>query len=395
MQFVTQISQIPNSHEAVNELIAPLRRDGLSCLVVYYTDNHDPEVIRQTLLTAFPSIPFIGCSSCKGLMTEAGHFKEPIIGLMAFYDPGSHAYGSGFSEILSDTNIKSATNHALNQALVMANRVGEVPSVIVLHSTPGHEEEIISHIRKLFGTLVPIIGGSAADSKVHGHWSVLSDKKTSQNGLVLQLCFPSSPISYGFSAGYSPTEFVGVVTKSNGRILLEIDHEPAKKIYTEWVSDHSNIEISDQYIFEHVTSFPLGRVVGDLYEQPYYKLTHPIRITDNGGLELFANIYEGEEVTLMTGSREQLVNRASRVIKETNAINYTNSPIIGAISIYCAGAMLRLGDDIVRVQQQMKKQLNDTPFICPFTFGEQGRFSGGDYAHGNLMISSVLFYDSE
>lgn len=57
--------------------------------------------------------------------------------------------------------------------------------------------------------------------------------------------------------------------------------------------------------------------------------------------------------------------------------------------------MLRLKDDMERVQLQMKEQLNGAPFICPFTFGEQGRFAGGENAHGNLMISSVIFYDSE
>ncbi len=36
----------------------------------------------------------------------------------------------------------------------------------------------------------------------------------------------------------------------------------------------------------------------------------------------------------------------------------------------------------------------DIPFITPFTFGEQGRLPHGELAHGNLMVSSVIFLDS-
>ena len=34
------------------------------------------------------------------------------------------------------------------------------------------------------------------------------------------------------------------------------------------------------------------------------------------------------------------------------------------------------------------------PFITPFTFGEQGRLPHGELAHGNLMVSSVIFLES-
>ncbi|EGR1019347.1 histidine kinase, partial [Vibrio cholerae] len=61
---------------------------------------------------------------------------------------------------------------------------------------------------------------------------------------------------------------------------------------------------------------------------------------------------------------------------------------------FCAGSMLRLGQDIHKVQQKIMEQLNGCAFICPFTFGEQGRFINGENAHGNLMISSVVFYEA-
>lgn len=47
--------------------------------------------------------------------------------------------------------------------------------------------------------------------------------------------FPSQSVFSGFSAGYSPTEFSGFITKAKGRVIEEIDGEPASNLYKEWV----------------------------------------------------------------------------------------------------------------------------------------------------------------
>ncbi len=396
MQFATSITSSLDINDAFHQL-----RQGLpvnkqpSCLVFYYTEEYCAQILWQQCSDYFPDSSIIGCSSCKGIITDHGYFSGPTLALMAIYDSGLSSYGSGIADFNQFDQVDVAVAHAINCALINADRTGEVPNLIVLHSTPGQEEQIIQAIDTIFSTRVPIIGGSAADNSIENKWSVMTEQDWTNNGIAVQLYFPSRSLATGFSAGYSPTEFVGTVTKASGRVIYEIDGESAQEIYKEWVSDHSNLQFCDSYVFEEITSYPIGRVAGDLYDQPYYKLTHPTRITQHGGLEVFANVTSGEEITLMTGSREQLINRASRVINEAKSKNYTESPQLGAISIFCAGAMLRLKDDMERVQLQMKEQLNGAPFICPFTFGEQGRFAGGENAHGNLMISSVIFYDSE
>lgn len=395
MRLITTFTHITDPVSAVNSLKATLTMEELSCLVFYYTDEYPADILSSAFQQAFPDIPYIGCSSCKGVMTEQGYHAGPVVAVMAIYDRPDGACGTGFSQWRQGSDLRESTRAAIQQALVSANRVGEVPSLIILHATPGNEELVIDEIDHTFGTLVPIIGGSAADSYIQEHWSCMTEAGWTQSGLAVQLVFPSKPLTTGFSAGYSPTEFVGTVTRASGRFIHEIDGEPAKQMYKEWISDHSSVQISEHYLFHHVTRFPLGRIAGHIHQQPYYKLSHPVRMTRSGSMEMFASVKEGETVTLMTGSRDQLINRASRVVKEANTQNYQASQLLGAIIIYCAGSMLRLGSDIRLVQRQLTSQMNGQPYICPFTFGEQGRFIGGENAHGNLMISSVLFYESE
>ncbi|WP_371989138.1 FIST signal transduction protein [Vibrio amylolyticus] len=394
MQFNTHVSHKSVPLSAVKEIVASISHDNLSAVICYFTQEYSAKELQQAFHLLLPNIPIIGCSSCKGVMTEKGVHFGPVVGVLTIQDEKSSAYGSALVETNEFHDIKESANEALNQALKKANRIGEVPSFIVLHATPGIEEPLIEAIDEYFHTQVPIIGGSAADDRIEGHWSIFTETGSTTAGLALQLFYSSKNVTAGLSAGYSPTEFIGTVTKANNRELLEIDHQPAKDVYLEWISDHAGIELPNHFVFDLVTEFPIGRSVGKVYSKPYYKLSHPINITDNKGLLLFTNIQQGDEVTLMSGGKKQLIARASRIINETKHQIQFENDVIGAICIICAGAMLYLKQDIHDVFKNILQELNNRPFICPFTYGEQGRFIDGKNAHGNLMISSAVFHSN-
>ncbi|MEF1185587.1 FIST C-terminal domain-containing protein [Vibrio sinaloensis] len=80
------------------------------------------------------------------------------------------------------------------------------------------------------------------------------------------------------------------------------------------------------------------------------------------------------------------------MIREARRQSELNTQLTGAICVICAGAMLHLEEDMGKVYDKIKHEMGDIPFICPFTFGEQGRFINGDNGHGNLMISAATFY---
>ncbi|WP_295893284.1 FIST N-terminal domain-containing protein [uncultured Vibrio sp.] len=367
-------------------------RDKLSSIICYYTEEYPAYELQQAFGLLLPKIPIIGCSSCKGVMTEKGVHLGPVVGLLAIYDSEDSAYGTALVETNKRQDIESATMQALTEALSKADRIGEVPGFILLHATPGIEEPLIKAIDDYFHTPVPIIGGSAADDRIEGQWSIFTEGGATTDGIALQLFYPSISVTAGLSAGYSPTEFVGTVTQSKNRELLEIDHQPAKEVYLEWISDHAGIELPNHFVFDLVTEFPIGRSVGEVYSKPYYKLSHPINITENDGLLLFTDINAGDEITLMSGAKKQLITRASRIINETKHQIQFDDDMIGAMCIICAGAMLYLKQDIHKVYKNILEELNHKPFICPFTYGEQGRFIDGKNAHGNLMISSAVFH---
>ncbi len=54
---------------------------------------------------------------------------------------------------------------------------------------------------------------------------------------------------------------------------------------------------------------------------------------------------------------------------------------------------MHIKSSMLDVCDSVNTAMHGAPYICPFTFGEQGRFTGGENAHGNLMVSTVLFHN--
>ena len=396
MRLKTAISNNPDANDAIKEIRSSINLTCISAIVCYYTETYSNQNLSSFFSCYFPDIPIIGCSSCNGLMTDKGIHSGTVIGVMAIYDDSkSSAYGTAYVSLKDCTQYDEIVGSAVNEALLKANRVGEVPDFIVLHSTPGNEERIIEAIDAQFGTQVPIIGGTAADNNIVGNWSVSNEHNDSSEALTILVGFLSIPVATSLSVGYSPTEYSGRVTKACGRYIYAIDKMPAKQVYQQWLSEWSGLSILDEYLFDYISEFPIGNVVGHIDNQPYFKLSHPIRITDEDALEMFSESKVGETITLMTGSKAHLIERASRFVKDANIKNYNETEMVGGIIIFCAGSMLHLGKQMREVYEKIISQMNGCPFICPFTFGEQGKLVGGENAHGNLMISSAIFYESE
>ena len=390
MKFLSKVSYSLDDKIAVDELLLGVETpEDIACLICYCTEEYSTLAVQRYFVDALPNIPIHGCTTCHGIMTETGFHSGPVIGVLIIYDSGINAYGTGIKHF--SQSIEQSTFDAIDLALKNANREGEIPDLILLHSTPGNEEKVMAAIDSKFGTEVPIIGGSAADNQVSGNWSIFTEESLSINGVSLTVFFSSQSIYSSFSAGHTPTRYSGTVTKVRNRILLEIDHRPAATVYNEWTNFHLGGS-DDGYIFEKSSVYPLGRKVGTSYNYPYFKLSHSIRETECNGIELFTDINEGDTIYLMQGSKQQLISRAANIIHSSYYNDMDLEEKLGAINIFCAGPMLNLKQDMDEVCDQINQALNGLPYICPFTFGEQGRLSGGENAHGNLMVSSATFY---
>lgn len=332
-----------------------------------------------------------GATSCLGVMSEAGPCISGGLGAFAIWDDDGD-FGTGLRPLGDDS--RRAAKAAAEAALRAADRLGEAPDVIWLSCSPGSEEEVLAGVEDVVGGNVPILGGSAADDTVEGHWQVFDTTQSQSDGVIVSVLFPSKPISFAYHNGYAPTAHEGIVTKCDGRLLQEIDGRPAADVYREW-TDHKIIPdtVSERTaILSESTLSPLGRHLDDVGGVPFYLLFHPAGLRTDGALELFADTHEGDTLTLMQGAPAHLTQRAGKVAAlAAQSGNFEPDKIAGALMVYCGGCMLAVKDQLKDVSDGVATALPGVCFMGVYTFGEQGMVMGSRNRHGNLMISAIVF----
>jgi len=377
--------------EAYNLLVSRLESPP-DFIAVYATDTYDLDKLLSLLKQAAPNAQIFGGTTCLGVMTEEGFHSNngSGLGMLGICDK-SGSYGVGASLTGDDPRASAAA--AVTEALEQSQRLGQMPGLVTMCAAPGYEELMILGIQDVIGPDVPVSGGSSADNAINGQWKQFANDKVYSNALVVATIFPSMPVGYAFHSGYSPTELSGTVTRCKDRIIYEIDGRPASHVYNDWTNGElSDILATGGNVLAANTLRPLGKVVGQVESIPYYRLIHPIMIHPDGSITLFATVYPGDELTLMTGTRESLVSRAGRVVQAAlDSKSLAQSQISGVLMNYCAGCMLKVKDDMPKVVDGVSSTLNGKPFLGAFTFGEQGCFLGGENCHGNLMISVLAF----
>ncbi|WP_375754021.1 FIST signal transduction protein [Vibrio sp. HN007] len=396
MQLHSCFSHNRSESEAVAEIAKKLGSDRPAFIVCYYTEEYSVPLLSSALSGTFSESIIQGCSSFQGVVTDEGYHEGPVVAILAFFDNSQLAgFGSALEHFpakeCSQQDISELAQKTLDRAIEQANRIGELPSLVILHSTIGHEEGLVESIESRLGGNVNLIGGSAADNNLENKWSILCDNQYSHSGLSVSVLYSSVQSSTAFSSGHFPTDFQGIATKTSGRTLLEIDGENASDVYSNWVKAHFSKVVEEGDYKKLTAIYPLGRVAGEVFGSPYFKLSHPLDITPDG-IPLFTNIDEGDRVHLLAGGKEQLIKRAGMVTQSAINAHPTDISLFGGVNIFCAGSMSIILDKADKVYESMAKAYGNHPFICPFTFGEQGCFINGENAHGNLMVSSAIFY---
>ncbi|MEM9813798.1 MAG: FIST N-terminal domain-containing protein [Pseudomonadota bacterium] len=361
-------------------------------LAIYTSTAHNADALREHV-AATGAGAIHGGTSCLGVMAGGRMCSDDGrgMGLFALWDDDG-AYGTGIAPI--GDNPRGAASLAVTRALEAAGRVGEAPDLVWLTAAPGTEESLIAGIEDVVGSNAPIVGGSAADNDLSGAWQVFDGEMTLGAGVAVSVLFPSSRVSTAYQSGYAPTETAGRVTGVERRCVREIDGRPAMEVYSGWTKGAVAPDASagPEMILSASTFHPLGRHVGEIADVPFYLLTHPAAANPDGSIELFADVEEGEELTLMSGSADSLVSRAGRVASlSVKRGGLVASDIAGALVIFCGGCMLAVRDRMDEVASEVDRALGGAPSLGIFTFGEQGAVLGESNRHGNLMISCVTF----
>ena len=185
-----------------------------------------------------PNVKIHGITSVAGLMTNEGLHVGKVVGVLGVADEGVQ-FGVGGVDPDQAPSLKDAGKTAILRAIADAGRQpNEKPDLILCAASMRHggEMKLLDGIASIVGPDVPVMGGNAGDEKSDHHWSQFTRTSTYREGLVLTAVYCKRKLGWAFESGFRITDKTGIVTKSDGKTLYEIDHRPALNIYNEWLN---------------------------------------------------------------------------------------------------------------------------------------------------------------
>jgi len=390
-----------DSQEAVKEALAKLKKDlqGKTphFLFLFYTVGYDGKVILNEIRKELgEGTQIYGGTSCLATLTKDGYHlgKTGSLALLGVASPDYH-FGVGGVSLDDFPSAKEAGREAVLLAIKKAGKIGEKPKLVLLTAAPGKEEEIILGIEEVVGKEVPIIGGSSGDNDISGKWQQFALDRVYSNGIALAVVYTENKIGFAYEAGYERTERIGKITKAQGRVIYEIDGRPAAEVYNEWTGGLIKEKLTKGgSVLTKTTFFPLAKVVPSLIGEPQVISIHPLGVNlPEKSLTVFANVKEGEEIMLLRGNWQILLNRAQITpAKAMNLFHLQKKDVLFSLYTYCAGTMLAIPEgEREKIPLLIKNEIGEAPFLGTFTFGEQGYLPGIGNRHGNLVNSVVIF----
>ena len=390
--------------EAVSLVQNKLGEKSPDYIILFSTVGYDSEVVLGEVNKLFPNTQVYGGTSCAAVITKDDYHAGEVgsLALMGVYSENI-SFGAGGADLDEEISAREAGRKAITEAVKNVGRDGEIPELVLITTAPGEEEEILLGIEDVIGKDVPIIGGSSGDNTIEGYWKQFVNDKVYSNGISLTAIFTDLKIGFAFEAGYLVSENLGNITKAEGRTIYEIDNQSAAEVYNNWTGGEvidellENATEGEVTILSESTFYPLSKVLTGTDGSIHYLSIHPLSVNlSDKSLTIFANVEEGDEIQLMHGDWNLLLNRARSTPQ--NALENGNiDKGEGSFGIYtfCAGTMLGIQESERPMIPLLVEETIGVPFIGTFTFGEQGYLTGVGNRHGNLVNSMIIFGGEE
>ncbi len=386
--------------EAAKEAVSMMREklgESPHFVFLFSTVGYDEEILLAEMRSLLPEAKIYGGTTCLGPMTNDGfHVGEKASLAIMGISSAEIIWGVGGAN-LDELSPEEAGREAVLAAIKSAGKeTSEKPQMVFITAAPGLEERILKGIEEMVGKDVPIFGGSSGDNDITGKWKEYANDKVYSNGLALAVMYTKLEIGFAYEAGYPVTEQRGTVTKAKGRVIYEINGKPAAEVYNEWTGRIFDKQLAESGkvwgILAEATYYPIAKVLRAPGREPFYLAVHALEIHPDHSLGVFADMKDGDEIVLLHGDWDILLNRfRTTPAKALEEFKIKKGKALFALYTYCAGTMLAIPkEERPKMPLLVKEVIGDIPFIGTFTFGEQGFVPGIGNHHGNLVNSIIL-----
>ena len=343
-------------------------------LVAFTSQLEDSRVAAAQLGAAAGSAPSVGMTG-KGIFAANDPIDDGCV-VVAFDKTIECGVGVGRN---AGADFRAAGHSA---ALEAVEQIDDQAGLLLLFVDvrAGDLADAIAGAYEVTGPDVPTAGGasSGGEPAQYALGEALSD------AVVAVAVRSPHPIGVGNAHSCSVVGERSVVTRSEGKVIEEIDGRPAVDVYLAKVGGRN--EMSDEAFEAMAITHPLAQPEA----HGNRRLRHVLGRTADGGLECSTNIPAGAVVEFTVLSLEELVHSAVQSVDASLEPLGQVEP--GAALLFdCAGRRRVLGHGQAHEVKAIGESFGDSPppLAGLYTDGEVARLSGekGDYNHAVVTVS--------
>jgi hypothetical protein len=358
--------------EAVQEAVEALGRDpGL--VLIFPAGVLDPQEAATQAQAAAGNARVAGMTG-TGAIALSGAIESGC-SAVAFESSLSVGVGTGTS-----SDPRAAGRAAAREALFGVALDGSQAALLLfVDSESGDQAEIVAGAYEIAGGRIPLAGGAAG-----GQASAQFADGEALSGSVVAVALASrTPIGVGIAHGCVRRGAPSIVTRSRGRVVLQLDGRPAEAVYLEKLG-MGDVPLSDTDFEAIAMAHPLAQpeLRGDVRPR-FVRGRAP-----GGGLVCATSIEANAAVDVCEHNPEAIVRSAMTAVDE--ASRQLSGPAEAVVLFDCAARSAQFGNPLAeREVESITSSFGDPPpaLAGVYTRGEIGRVRG---AKGDRNYSLVV-----
>lgn len=256
---------------------------------------------------------------------------------------------------------------------------------LFIDTSSGDQSDVVAGAYEAVGSRVPLVGGAAGGDSPRQ----LAEGQSRRDAVVAVAMRSARPIGVGHSHGCSPCASPSVVTKADGRTLVQLDGRPAEEVYLGKLG-RAGQKLSDADFARLATIHPLAQpeLSGDV------RLRHVLGQAPGGGLVCATYIPVNAAVEFTEQSQEAIVRSTWTAVSDSLA-PLDGAPARAALVFDCAGRRSALGGpgealDAEAAALRASFGPSPPPLAGLYTRGEVGRVRGAKGDRNHAVVVAVF-----
>jgi len=376
------VDSVSAMEEAVSQAFGDSSPEMCDLLIFHTTMGHNFEPMLSEARRLCPNAKIVGCT-CAGIIgIEGADESMRALAIMAITASNKEQIQVSFCEQITGENSYAV---AKSMANTIQEKNQDIKMVQILASGIDiASDQAIKGIESVFGTSIPIFGGTSSDNmKAISSYQFLDSTILERGAILIGYADQSLDIEMGVHHGSLPVGDGFTVTKSTKNRVYEIEDQPAWS----FIMDRLNMP-HDTHPGPCIPIAGLGELLPEGLHRPYdnsHILRVIVKVDNDQSFYMPVDCPQGTKLWLTQRNEEVIFEGMNQLMSDlTQRIG--NREIVAVFHTDCAARGRAMFDkihkeEIIGLMQKPLMGESSLPWLGMYGYGEFTLLNGKNYFH--------------